>query len=424
VGRVDGQADFVVVGGGTVGAWCAYFLARSGAGRVVLVDKRTLGQGATSRAAGIVRGQGGTPTAVRLAQWTQEFYLRQRAELGTDSGFTVQGYFMPCFSEPEVAAAHERMAMQRELGLDVRWLEPDEAARVNPTLARGVHLGGTYAAGDGWLHPPRNVAAYTVALHSAGVEVREETAFAGLLRGDNGQVAGVATTDGVSDQVIATKNVVLTGGPELAEVGRLAGIRVPAGAARHQVAVTERHPELDASRLPMVFDLPSGLYWRPEDRGVLFGMSNPVETPGPALEIDEAYLAKMRGRLAQLVPATRGLGLRRVWAATIEYTPDHLPILGPGLDAEGTVIDGVTVACASGHGMMWGPAISRAAADLALSGGTGVTDTSMLGLDRFDADGRSSLAADPIALPFPEAVASHQVSVPEPSRSSAHSSSQ
>ena len=101
---MDASADVVVVDGGTVGAWCAYFLRRGGAGRVVLIDKRPLGQGATSRAAGIVRGQGGTPTAVRLAQWTQAFYLRQHDEIGADSGFTVQGYFMPCFSEPEVAA--------------------------------------------------------------------------------------------------------------------------------------------------------------------------------------------------------------------------------------------------------------------------------------------------------------------------------
>src|SRR5580693_3132318 len=43
------RADAVVVGGGTVGGWCAYFLKKSGAGRVVLIDKGPLGQGASSR---------------------------------------------------------------------------------------------------------------------------------------------------------------------------------------------------------------------------------------------------------------------------------------------------------------------------------------------------------------------------------------
>ena len=94
-----------------------------------------------------------------------------------------------------------------------------------------------------------------------------------------------------------------------------------------------------------------------------------------------------------------------MWAATIDYTPDHLPILGPALDADGRPVDGVTVASAAGHGMMWGPGVSRAAADLVLTGGTDVVDATILGLDRFDADGHSRLATDPIALPFPHVVA-------------------
>ena len=51
--------------------------------------------------------------------------------------------------------------------------------------------------------------------------------------------------------------------------------------------------------------------------------------------------------------------------------------------------------------MMWGPGVSKAAADLALDGATDVVDVTDLGLDRFDEHGRSRLAADPIALPVP-----------------------
>jgi glycine/D-amino acid oxidase-like deaminating enzyme len=61
-------ADAVVVGGGTVGAWCAWFLRRAGLDNVVLIEKGVLGQGASSRAAGVVRVQGGTPDAVRLGR--------------------------------------------------------------------------------------------------------------------------------------------------------------------------------------------------------------------------------------------------------------------------------------------------------------------------------------------------------------------
>jgi sarcosine oxidase, subunit beta len=389
-------ADAVVIGGGTVGAWCAYFLRRSGLDRVVLVEKRTLGEGASSRAAGIVRTQGGTPWAVQLGAWSRKFYLSQHDELGIDSGFTQQGYLLPCFTAADVDAARDRMAMQNAEGLSVRWLDPAELDAANPAMAPGLTLGGTFCAEDGYLTPPRNVTAYAVALAISGVQVREHVAFTGLcVAGD--RVTGVRTTTGP----ITAPIVVLTGGPELAEVGKLAGVRVAAGGVRHQVAVTEPHPDLAASRLPMVFDLSAGLYWRPEDGGLLFGMSNPAEPPGEACRIDEPYLALIRERLADLVPVTAGLGLRKIWAATIDYTPDHLPIIGPAASSS-QIFNGAVIASAGGAGMMWGPAVARAAADVALTGRSDVVDTAQLGLDRFDADGRSRLATDPIALPFPE----------------------
>jgi sarcosine oxidase subunit beta len=151
----------------------------------------------------------------------------------------------------------------------------------------------------------------------------------------------------------------------------------------------------------MCFDLSAGLYWRLEEGGLLFGMSNPDEPPGPARQIDWPYMTVMHKRMARFMPVTAKLELRKAWAATIDYTPDHQPILGPGLTAGGDRISGVTVAAAGGHGMMWGPAVARIAADLALESRTSVADVKDFGLDRFDEEGRSRIPTDPIALPFP-----------------------
>ncbi|MGH3507748.1 MAG: NAD(P)/FAD-dependent oxidoreductase [Nocardioidaceae bacterium] len=396
--RTPRTADAVVVGGGTIGAWCAWFLSRAGLASVVLVEAGTLGSGASSRAAGMVRAQGGTATAVRLGLFSRDFYGNQQDAIGLDSGFVAQGYFMPCFSAAEVRQAHTRIAMQQGLGLDVRWVRPEELDALNPALAPGHTLGGSYAPGDGYIDPPRNVLAYTAALVQADVTVLERTPYMGLVRAGS-RVTGIRTASGD----IATDRVILTGGPSLAAVGRAAGVRIPAGGARHQVVVTQPHPDLAAERLPMVFDVASGIYYRPEEGGVLWGMSNPDEQPGEATEFDWDYFAVMRKRVATLLPATADLGLRKTWAATIDFTPDHLPIIGRALTDAGFV-DGCFVASAGGHGMMWGPGVSKATADLALSGTTDVVDVTDLGLDRFDDEGRSRLQADPIALPFPQAV--------------------
>lgn len=391
----------VVVGGGTVGAWTAVQLAERGAGHVVLLEAATLGEGASSRAAGMVRAQGGTETAIRLGMRTQEFYRCSGDRFPLDCGFTAQGYLMPCFSESEVQQAHARIALQRRLGLDVEWVAPEDLDARDTGLAPGVTMGASNAPGDGYIDAPRNVLAYTAALTALGVDVRERCAFRGL-RVSGGRVVGVDTAGGP----IATDRVVLTGGPQLGEVGALAGGRVHAGGTRHQVVVTAPVPGTDVRALPMVFDVVSGIYWRPgESGGLLWGMSNPEESPGPAGEFDWQYYEKARQRIEELYPAVRGLGLRRTWAATIDYTPDHLPILGPLL-TDGGPVEGTVVASPAGHGMMWGPAVAEVAADLTLTGRCDWLDLTDLGLDRFDAEGRSRLEPEPISLPFPEAVTS------------------
>lgn len=389
-------ADLVIVGAGTVGGWASWFARRNGVERVVVLERDLVGQGASSRAAGVVRAQGGTPETVALGMWSIAFYRRQHELLGTDSGFRELGYLILAVTEEDERAGRERVAMQRSAGLDVSWVDARQAVTLDPTLSADGHRGGSYAATDGCIDPNRNVRAYSLAMQRAEVDVRERTAFTGLQLSKGGRVVGVETSAGP----VATERVLLTGGPTIRAVGKIAGVRIPVGGARHQVAVSEPHDAFALERLPMVFDIGVGLYWRLEEGGLLWGMSNPAETPGPARAIDRAHMSKMQERLNLLVPATRGLGTRREWAATIEYSPDHLPIVGAAITPEGEPVEGVSLASAVGHGMMWGPAVAKIAADLATGGSTDVTDVSGFGLDRFDAHGRSS-SSDPIALPFP-----------------------
>jgi sarcosine oxidase subunit beta len=393
-------ADLVIVGAGTVGGWASYFGRKNGARRVVVLEKDLAGQGASSRAAGVVRAQGGMRETVALGRWSIGFYRRQRDELGTDSGFRELGYLILAVTKKDERAGRERVEMQRRAGLDVEWLSAEEARRENPTLSADGYRGGSYLPTDGCIDPPRNVQAYCLAMQRMRVDLRERTPFVGITtkrgRGGSSVLTGVETPDAV----IATERLILTGGPRLRDVGKLLGLPIPAGGARHQVVVSEPHEAFDVDRLPMVFDIGAGLYWRLEEGGLLWGMSNPKEAPGPARTIDWTYLRTMRRRLARFVPITRDLGIRKAWAATIDYTPDHLPIVGPAIRPDGSAIEGVTVASPGGHGMMWGPAVARIAVDLALNGRTNLTDVGDLGLDRFDAQGHSRFY-DPVALPFP-----------------------
>jgi sarcosine oxidase subunit beta len=394
-------ADLVVVGAGTVGGWASVFAREGGAKRVVVLDREMAGAGASSRAAGMVRAQGGTPDTVRLGAWSIAFYERQPKRYDTDSGFVGRGYVILAVTAADERAARERIEMQHETGLDARWVDADEVRRLIPAMAVGGYRGGSYVGTDGWVDPPRNVRAYGLAMQRRSVELREGVSFVGLKtragRGGDRVVTGVQTNAGV----ISTGAVILTGGPAMQGVATAAGARAWVGYARHQVVVTEPSPALHAETTAMAFDIGAGIYWRPEEGGFLWGMSNPDETPGAGRAIDWPYLRRMQRRLARLVPATKDLGIKKAWAATIEYTPDHLPLLGPLVLRDGASVAGVTIASACGHGMMWGPAVSRIAADFALGRTTDVVErVEDFRMDRFDEHGNPPFV-DPVALPFP-----------------------
>ena len=397
-------ADVVIVGAGTVGGWASVFAREAGAKRVVVLERETAGSGASSRAAGMVRAQGGTPDTVRLGSWSIDFYNGQRGRYGTDSGFVGRGYVILAVSAADERAAHERIEMQRGIGLDVGWIDPGEVRQLIPAMADTGYRGGSYVETDGWVDPPRNVRAYGLAMQRGGVELREGVTFEGLRTragtGGSRTVTGVQTSAGP----IATDTVILTGGPAMQAVATAAGARAWVGYARHQVVVTEPSPELHTDTTAMAFDIGAGIYWRPEEGGFLWGMSNPSETPGPGRSIDWRYLRRMQRRLAKLVPATTDLGIKKAWAATIEYTPDHLPLLGALVQRDGTEVRGATIASACGHGMMWGPSVSRIATDLALEGATDVVERAEdFRMDRFDEHGNPPFV-DPVALPFPVSV--------------------
>ena len=179
--RTVEHADLVVVGAGTVGGWASWFAKTAGAGRVVVLERGLVGQGASSRAAGIVRAQGGTPTTVALGRWSIDFYRRQAAEIGTDSGFRELGYLILAVTEDDERRGRERVAMQQAAGARRPLADGERGGRRDPERSpRSAIAAARYLETDGHIDPPRNVRAYSLAMQQAGVELRERTAFTGL----------------------------------------------------------------------------------------------------------------------------------------------------------------------------------------------------------------------------------------------------
>ena len=163
-------------------------------------------------------------------------------------------------------------------------------------------------------------------------------------------------------------------------VGQMAGVDIPITPIRRQIAVTgslERPADF-----PFVIDFAQSLYFHPEGAGVLFGMSNPHETPGFDQRVDEDWeLTTFEAAMGRL-PLLEQASLASHWAGLYEVTPDAHPIFGR------TPVEGFyLVGGFSGHGFMHGPAAGLLTSEIILDGEAHTLDISSLDLARF-AEGR------------------------------------
>src|SRR5215208_8254278 len=157
--------DVAIVGGGNLGLWTAYRLARRGFGRVAVLERGWAGVGATSRSAGVVRQQGGSETATKLGRLGRRLYMELGEELGLDSGFIETGYYIVAETEEERESFLRLVEVRRAAGVENEWVEPEEGRRRFPDLNWDRFVGATYTADDGYVHPPVAARNATIAVH-------------------------------------------------------------------------------------------------------------------------------------------------------------------------------------------------------------------------------------------------------------------
>ena len=111
---------------------------------------------------------------------------------------------------------------------------------------------------------------------------------------EDGRVTGVRTDAGDVEAEI----VVDCGGMFAAEIGRMAGVRVPVVPMSHQYLVTEPLRERDGTRLPTLRDPDNLVYFREEVDGLVMGGYERASAPwslGPADQ--DAVPGDFNGRL-------------------------------------------------------------------------------------------------------------------------------
>jgi glycine oxidase len=315
--------DVIVVGAGIVGLSAARELAGHGA-RVVVVERRRVGEEASSAAAGMLAPQvhADADTALLdLSLRARDRHLGLAGELEAETGISVElsslGAFDVTFTDADERSLSARVAWQRGHGLPVETLTAEEIRQAEPNLNPAVR-GGALFVGDRRLDNVRLVRALAASAVTRGASLLCGRAVTALLI-ENDRVAGVRT----GTEILRAPTVVNAAG---AWAGRLAGDPEPPPVepVRGQIATFVVAPAL----LRHVVWSARG-YLVPRADGRLLAGST-LENAGFDKSVTAGGLRTVLDIALELAPRLVDVPVVDTWAGLRPGTPDGWPILGPG----------------------------------------------------------------------------------------------
>jgi sarcosine oxidase subunit beta len=365
----------VIIGGGVIGVSVAFHLAEAGVPDVLLLERNELGSGSTCRAAGGVRAQFSDELNIALGARSLAAFTRFGERPGQEIDLHQVGYLFLLSTSDDVAAFEGDVALQNELGVTSRMIGVAEARRLSPLIETDGLLAAAYSPDDGHCTPESVVLGYASGARRHGATLRTSVEVVGIeMRGD--RVTAVVTAEGA----IPADAVVCAAGAWSAAVGEMAGVWLPVTPMRRQVMFTEPVPSLPAV-VPFTIDFATSFYFHREGRGLLLGMSDPLQEPGFQLDYTDEWLPRLSTAVGARAPRLLDVGLVPGWAGLYEVTPDHNAIIGRAGEnffyATGF----------SGHGFLQAPAVGEVVRDLYLDRDPFV-DVGPLSVARFATGGR------------------------------------
>ncbi|MDQ4062178.1 MAG: FAD-binding oxidoreductase [Pseudomonadota bacterium] len=363
--------DAAVIGGGLMGAWTAFFLARRRK-RVILLEKAAVGAQSSGVNFGNLRLQGRYPGQYPLALRSHALWEEVEALIGEACEFEATGHLYVASSAEE----HEKLEQCAEEaeahGIAIERVLGEELRRRWPWLAEGLHS-ATYSARDATANPRLVTPAAARAAQRLGAEIVENTRVTEVRR--DGEGFAVETDTGLR---VHCGVVVNTAGAWALDIAERFGETAPMFAAGPPQFVTEPLPY---RILPSVQAVSGSVIFRQIPRGNVIVAGYPRTASDPVL--NRAPVPPMKtlagmGHLARMAPMLRGAHVIRVWSGIEGYCPDMLPVIGPSETTPG--LFHAFGFC--GHGFQLGPGVGAVLTEL-IADGTSLTPLTPFSIGRF-----------------------------------------
>jgi sarcosine oxidase subunit beta len=368
------NADVIIIGAGVQGASLAFHLAQRGV-KVLVLERRFVGAGATGRSSGLVRMHYDVPQDTQLAWLSFQYFRDWKNKVGGECGFTRTG-FLQLVAPGDVHLLKANVAVHRSIGVPVDLIGADEVRKLAPSFFTGDIELAAYEPESGYAMPSDTAASMLNAARALGAQLMQDCAVTGITVAA-GKVRGVMTAQGE----LAAPIVVNAAGPWAGALNRLARLDLPLDTWRHDTMFVRRPPDFGPAHLTVI-DAANEMYFRPEGDLTLVGLEdgNPLGE-SPDTDTDHArpgFVERGIERLSRRIPSIEHGSLHSAHGGYDGITPDQHPLLGAA-GPEGFYLD-----CGfSGTGFKTAPAVGLCMSELILDGASKSVDLSIYAPDRF-----------------------------------------
>jgi sarcosine oxidase subunit beta len=352
------EFDVIVIGAGSVGVPTAMALGEKGFKTLVLDWRPSHGQGQNKHAIGGIRATHSDPAKIRVSMRSLEIFSKWKETYGDDIEWIKGGYTFPVYREADADALKSILPIQKEFGLNIDFVEPEEIRKVIPGINTEGLLGGTHSPDDGSASPLLSINAFFRRARSVGVTFRFKEKVTSIMA-SGGKAIGVVT----ENSHFTAPVIIEAAGARSRELCKTVDVDMPVYPDSHEGAITE---PIRSFFTTMVVDLrpapgSKNYYFYQNLHGqVVFCITPDPPILGMDMRETSLFLPQVCSRMVKLLPRLKNLRVRRIWRGLYPNTPDGSPVVGWNQDIKGLLH--ATGMC--GQGYMLGPGIAEVVARL------------------------------------------------------------
>ena len=350
------RAEICVIGGGIQGCSAALELARRGHD-VMVIERDYPGRQSSGVNAGGVRRLNRALPEVPLAMAAHDIWTRIHDHVGDDCGYKQSATVMVCETEDQMEAITARRAKLQALGYThEEVISPQDVTALIPGLD-GQITGALTCEGDGFASPFRTTQAFFRAAKRSGARFFDGQEVVRVS-------AGRSWTIETNSDRFEAETLLNCAGAWGNLVAQAVGDPTPVHAEAPMMTVTGPVPPLTDAVISFAG---RRLSFKQRENGTLLiggGYRGQVNPDGKSSNVSIENLAENARAVLALFSQLEHTPIIRFWAGVEGMTPDHIPIIGPSLQAENLF----HAFGFSSHGFQLGPIVGQILADLVETG--------------------------------------------------------